>query len=305
MKMTLKLLYPICLISLMIISFVANANTTHKNKSKNKSNDYTVNGPVAERATHDKKMISDYFDISLYKPNYLLPYYYTGTVDNAAYQNMTPGSERLKHNEVKFQFSAKVPAWRNVYNDRSTIYLAYTQLSYWQLYNQKKFMRENDYEPELFLANEVNWHLGKKWNINFLNVGAEHQSNGLGTGTVLERSWNRLYLEGIASNDNWMIDIKPWIVMSTNKNNNDIAKYLGYVQAIVAYKYHQQVFAIRGYNLVEHGPRRAAVELTWSFPIVPYIKGYIQVFSGYGQSLIEYNNRTNSGGIGITLSDWV
>ena len=49
--------------------------------------------------------------------------------------------------------------------------------------------------------------------------------------------------------------------------------------------------------------RRGAVELTWSFPIQKYVKGYVQAFSGYGQSLIEYDHYTDSIGIGIALSD--
>lgn len=299
---TMKLFHLLCVTSL-IINTASFAATTKKTESHKNKNIYQVSGPVAERANYDDKRVSNYFDISLYKPTYILPYYYTGTPDNFAYQNTTPNSERLTHNEVKFQYSLKVPIWKNMFNSQTNMFLAYTQLSYWQLYNQKKFMRENDYEPEIFFSNPVNWHLGKTWNINFLNVGAEHQSNGYGTS--LERSWNRLYLEGIASNENWMVDIKPWIVLSKNANNNDIANYLGYLQAIVAFKYHQHEFAVRGYNLVEHGPRRASLELTWSFPLVPYVKGYVQVFSGYGQSLIEYNNRTNSGGVGVAFGDWV
>jgi len=35
------------------------------------------------------------------------------------------------------------------------------------------------------------------------------------------------------------------------------------------------------------------------------VKGYVQVFSGYGQSLIDYNRYTNGVGIGFALSDWI
>jgi len=65
------------------------------------------------------------------------------------------------------------------------------------------------------------------------------------------------------------------------------------------------VFSIQAYNVIESQARRPSVELAWSFPITPYIKGYVQLFSGYGQSLIEYNHHTNSAGVGIALSDWV
>ena len=52
---------------------------------------------------------------------------------------------------------------------------------------------------------------------------------------------------------------------------------------------------------------RGAFELGWSFPLwkYPYLKGYIQYFSGYGESLIDYNQHVNKVGIGFALSDWL
>lgn len=261
----------------------------------------TTSGPVEARAAKEDKLPPNYFAVGLYKPNYILPYYYTGSPYNAAYQNNTPTNEQLRHNEVKYQFSLKVPAWKNIFGHPSSLFLAYTQLSYWQLYNRRSFVSETDYQPEIFLANEVNWHLTNIWNLNFLNLGASHQSNGFGN--TMERSWNRLYGEATTSTEHWMINLRPWIVLSTNKNNNNIASYLGYEEVTVSYKFFKQVLSLQAYNL-EHG-KRASTELTWSFPLIPYIKGYVQAFSGYGQSLIEYNHRTNSAGIGIALNDWV
>jgi len=262
-----------------------------------------TNGSVAARAQGESLIPPNYLSIAFHKPNYLLPYYYTGSPDNAAYMGTTPNNERLKHSEIKYQVSLKLPVWKNIFNFPSSLFLAYSQLSYWQLYNHRSFVRENDYEPEIFLANEVNWRLSQEWHVNFMNVGLVHQSNGFGN--TLERSWNRLYLEAIASNDNWMISIKPWLVLSKHNNNQNITNYLGYGRFLVAYKIHQHVISIQAHNLIEGGARHATAELTWSFPVIPYVKGYLQVISGYGQSLIEYNHRTNSVGIGIALNDWV
>jgi phospholipase A1 len=212
----------------------------------------------------------------------------------------------LKKDEVKYQLSFKVPLWQHIFNLPSSLFFAYSQMSYWQLYDRDPFFRETDYEPEVFLANEVNIHMFGTWHLNFLNIGAVHQSNGFGD--TLERSWNRIYLSATASSDNWVVSVRPWVVFHDStyvRQNPDMANYLGHEQFTLAYKYYRQVFALEARNVIEHHARKAAFTGSWSFPMTKHLNGYVQVFSGYGQSLIEYNHRTNSIGVGIALSNWV
>ena len=60
-------------------------------------------------------------------------------------------------------------------------------------------------------------------------------------------------------------------------------------------------------NNLESGFSKGAVELSWSFPLwnYPYFKGYVQYFTGYGESLIDYNNYVNTIGVGVAISDWL
>ncbi len=262
--------------------------------------------PVEDRIKQEEKIPSSSFAIAFYKPTYLMPYYFTGSPYYAVYKHATPNNERLSHVEMKYQLSFKVPVWKNIFHYRSTLNLAYTQLSYWQAYNRKAFFRETDYEPEIFIANEVNCHLFKDWMLNFINMGAVHQSNGFGN--HMERSWNRIYIEIISSTDNWMFSLKPWYIVqetTVKEHNPHIAYYLGYGQFLVAYKYHRLVFTLQTHNLIEAGGKHATAEFAFSFPLSANLNAYLQVFSGYGQSLIEYNHRTNSVGLGIAFSNWV
>jgi len=313
MKPNKRYLQSIVFVLLSLFFYAAAAQTTQPANASttapilpSSTHPYTEVSPVEERVKKEDNIVPNSFAIAFYKPTYVLPYYYTGSPYYSVYANNTPQNERLKNSEIKYQLSFKVPVWKNILHYPTTLFLAYTQLSYWQAYNKTAFFRETDYEPELFLANEINLHLFGDWHTNLLNIGAVHQSNGYG-GTM-ERTWNRIYLELIASNDNWMVSVKPWFVINDStlrRYNPDIVSYLGHGQILVAYKYYRQGFSVQARSFLEHGGERTTGEFTWSFPITPYLNGYLQVFSGYGQSLIEYDHRTNSVGVGIALSNWV
>ena len=87
--------------------------------------------------------------------------------------------------------------------------------------------------------------------------------------------------------------------------NNDITHFLGNGKILLAYKLGSNVFSLMTRNNVQSNFKRGAEELTWSFPLHRHLRGYIQAFSGYGQSLIEYNHYSNAFALGITLNDWL
>jgi phospholipase A1 len=134
-----------------------------------------------------------------------------------------------------------------------------------------------------------------------------HQSNG--RGGLFERSWNRGYGEAIYSGANWLFSAKAWGLIfqdeSSNLHNPDIADYLGYGRLLFAIKTHKNTFSFMVRNELESHFTRGAEQITWSFPLHGHFLGYMQMFSGYGQSLIEYNHYTNSAGFGIAFNDWI
>ena len=58
-------------------------------------------------------------------------------------------------------------------------------------------------------------------------------------------------------------------------------------------------------NLEFSDDNRGAIQVDWSFPLHRHLRGYLQWFNGYGESMIDYNAYVNSFGIGLQLSDWI
>ncbi len=270
----------------------------------------TGSSAVAERMKADKKNVLQPFSLMSHKPNYIL----LGAYNSAGYnpdvyksQLGDPGLN-VDDTEAQFQVSIKAPLAVNLFG-MMDIYGAYTNKSFWQVYNSEESapFRETNHEPEGWLQFNTNWEfLGFTNSSNML--GIVHQSNG--RGGVLSRSWNRIYANFVVERGNFGLSLKPWYRIQEdieNDDNPDLTDFLGHYEIRAAYKWGDHVFAAMSRNNLESNFEKGAVELSWSFPLgdYEYFKGYIQYFTGYGESLIDYDNYVNKIGIGISLTDWL
>ena len=264
---------------------------------------------VSERMREDKEHVLQPFTLMSHKPNYLLIGAYNSTgYDATAYQEQFDDpSLDLDDTEAQFQVSVKVPLAVNLFN-KMDIYGAYTNHSFWQLYNDSSApFRETNHEPEGWVQFNPKWEF-----LGFTNTanmfGIVHQSNG--RGGVLSRSWNRLYANFLIERGNFALSFKPWYRIpedDEDDDNPDITDYLGHYEVRGAYKLKEHVFSVMLRNNLESGFENGSVEATWSFPLwdYQYLKGYVQYFGGYGESLIDYDNYVNKIGIGIAVTDWL
>ena len=46
---------------------------------------------------------------------------------------------------------------------------------------------------------------------------------------------------------------------------------------------------------------KGAAQFSWAFPLISNLKGYVQYFSGYGYSLIDYDAYQRVLGLGIHI----
>ncbi len=265
---------------------------------------------VEDRMHQDRKHVLQPFTLMTHKPNYILFAAYNASgYDASLWQDAfnEPDLE-WEDTEAQFQISIKFPLLVNLFNDTMDIYGAYTNRSFWQIYSEESSpFRETNHEPEVWVQFHPGWELwGFKntWN----SFGFNHQSNG--RGGDLSRSWNRVFAWLTVERGNLAMSIKPWFRIPESDDSDDnpnIGHYMGHYELSAAYKWRENVFSVMSRNNLESGFSKGAVEASWSFPLWdwPYLKGYVQWFSGYGQSLIEYDQYSNTIGAGVSLSDWL
>lgn len=267
--------------------------------------------PVEKRLAAERESAQRPFSIMAHRPNYFLAaaYNWEGWSPEAFRQQSGNPDIELDDVEGQFQVSIKVPLAIGLFNDHMDLYGAYTNRSFWQMYNSENSepFRETNHEPEAWAQFRNDW---KIWGFtNSVNsVGWVHQSNG--RSGELSRSWDRLYANIVFERGSWAFVLKPWIWVSYDKaksDNPDIDDYMGHGEFRLAYGRKGHVFSTMLRNQLESGFDRGAVELSWSFPVFnyPYLKGYVQYFHGYGESLIDYDQKVNRLGIGISVTDWL
>jgi len=198
-----------------------------------------------------------------------------------------------KENQVKYQISFKYGLW---YPYNSGLFLSYTQLAKWNLYDKSSPFRETNYNPSVF------WEKGNVWKFDFLRIiPYEHKSNG--RDGEESRSIDRGFLEAQASIGeklNLGIREKVGYFYAVSNKNKDIKRYIGNFET----ELFAQIKSQHGY--LGHEKLSFAGEWTNKFywykielsfrifttKIRPHV--YVQYYNGYGEFLLNYNKKSNA-----------
>lgn len=220
--------------------------------------------------------------------------------------------EDIEPNEIKFQFSQKAkflnPVKINFLGfSGMRLWGAYTQQSNWQAFNagNSSPFRETNYEPELILM----LNTGEEHGLKLVNIGYNHQSNGRSQN--MSRSWNRMYLQGGWETHTLTLMARMWWRIPedyTQDDNPDISDYIGRADLNIRWEPddHSQVIDITLRNNLRTDQNRGHVQFDWATPITvsKSTKLHVQLTSGFGESLIDYNVFQTTLGMGISFRDW-
>lgn len=238
-----------------------------------------------------------------HRENYLVGTYNSDPNDAPyrPFRLINPDAE-LSRGELAFQLSFKLKFAEKPANLPVDVWFGYTQRSFWQAGNQEASspFRETNYQPELMAVVPTNLNLlGLR--LRFLNLGLEHQSNG--QGSLLSRSWNRAYLQAGLEKDDFELLVRAWKRFKEDAdedNNPRITDYLGHGDIVGTYRWNGHELSL----LMRHNfnTDKGAAQLGWAFPLSERLKGYVQFFSGYGYSLIDYNVSQRILGLGVKVS---
>jgi outer membrane phospholipase A len=186
-------------------------------------------------------------------------------------------------------------AWRAP----SGLYFAYTQTSLWDIVKDSSPFRDTSYKPAFY------WHgrnlftrdseLGH-WQLTYL-AGVEHESNG--KDGVDSRSINLAVLRPslvLTTRGGWHFLVSPKLYGYIEKtDNSDIYRYRGYVDLLASVRMPDDGLQISLTGRLGSGMNRGSLQMDLTYPLRGVgMPGYflIQGFTGYGETLLQYNQRT-------------
>ncbi|MDB5945092.1 MAG: phospholipase, partial [Ramlibacter sp.] len=220
--------------------------------------------------------------------------------------------------ETRLQLSVRTKLAQNLLTGgkgsaNDSLWFGYTQQSYWQVFNGaiSRPFRTTDHEPELIYVYPTDYTLPAGWRLRYSGLGLVHQSNG--QALPLSRSWNRVYLmAGMEHGARFTLQARAWKRLPDSSDDNPgISDYIGRGEVIGSWAANRQnVFTATVRSSLNHFGR-GSVRLEWLRALGNDSNGapaglrlHTQLFSGYGDSLIDYNNRRTVLSVGLSLVDW-
>jgi phospholipase A1/A2 len=224
-----------------------------------------------------------------------------------------------KHNDLYFitgQPNTKVQiSLKYKLFSRADLFIAYTQLMFWNIKEESSPFKDVNYNPELFYR----IHTRDSGILKSIDIGIyEHKSNGRSGAD--SRAWSRSYVKFNTTSQfnkwtfNWDTKVFALYKFSLDKTNMDIGEYMGFWET--------KVSLVNFFNLTEFIDRatlyfaffsggklsesisKGGQELGFKLRLGggrfnPSL--FVQLYHGYNESLLEYNKEFWSYRLGLSF----
>jgi len=258
-------------------------------------------------------------DILAYRPNYIL-LRWTDTPNDRPRSPATGRASlgELNHAELKLQASFKTELIsREAFQQAGVteslghmgihsvrLWFAHTQKLEWQVFNHgdSRPIRETNYEPEVILTLGT----GNPGNgLKLINLGLTHESNGLGRDQ--HRGWSRMYAQAGWEWERLALLARAWrVIPSSDDDNPNIERYMGWGDIVARYQT-AGGYVISGLIRRNVQTARGFLQLDAATPVRGYLgalKLHLQLSHGYGETLLDYNHKQTTIGVGVSYGDW-
>lgn len=198
---------------------------------------------------------------------------------------------------------------------KDSVWFGYSQQSYWQLFSPaiSRPFRATDHEPEVMYVYPTTAQLPFGWRWRYSGVGLVHQSNG--QSEPLSRSWNRVYLmSGMELDNRWIVNAKLWRRLPESSGSDDnpgISDYIGRGELSVFWNANKDNTLGATFRHSLSSSDRGSVRLEWMQALGSGLLGsksnlrlHTALFSGYGDSMIDYNRKRTVFSLGLSLVDF-
>ncbi|WP_445159221.1 phospholipase A [Mesohalobacter salilacus] len=264
---------------------------------------------MSERWELDKIDKNGTFKLTFYKPIYILPIRWTSSPNELPQSENPENSVEVKQDydkfEAKFQISFKTKLIQSFLFGYGDIWLGYTQLANWQIYNDpiSRPFRELNYEPEVIVNFPLNIDIFGI-DLRMAGLAFNHQSNG--RDLPKSRNWNRIMFHVAFEKNDFQLYLKHWVrVKSSDKDDNPgISDYIGRMEGNFIYNIDKHSINLIGRNSLNFNKNKGSLELNYFYSVKSNLRLHFQAFTGYGETLIDYNHYQTTFGVGISFIDW-
>lgn len=192
----------------------------------------------------------------------------------------------------------------------TNLFAGYTQVSLWDWNKPSAPFFDSNYKPEMLcsvpLVTRGEW---AEWFRLDLAGGLQHESNG--RDGLSSRSINIAYLRPsliFGKPDGFQVTLTPrgWVYLGDLSDNPDIGNYRGHVELRVVAGWERSLLLTSMLHAAD-GLRHGSAEIGLSYPLfrIPAMSSsaylYAQYFTGYGESLLSYNQRSSIFRAGFSL----